>query len=402
VAAAMAALPGGKEQVGEAVGVGRWVMEHDLYAALLGALVLLDRAEFGEMAAVCKAAIGAVSEGAMRKRTVSVILSRIFFYYSLAHERLGSLESIRGYLVELLQTSTLALDEYGQEVLLNLILRNFISFKLYDQAEKFRSKVQRPPSRSNAQQCRYLYYLGRIRAIQLEYAQAKECLVQAMRKAPSKQGAAQGFRVELQKWTCVVCLLLGEIPERKSFRQPGLREPLEPYFALTQAVWAGDLTAFNAALAAHGDVFAADETLNLIVRLRSNVIRTGLRRINLSYSRISLGDVAARLGLDSTEQAELVVAKAIRDGGINARIDQDAGAVVSKDAVDVYVSGEPQVAFHSRIAFCLDLHNDIVRSMRFPQALNQKKTSESDEERREREQAEAMLAEQIADMEDDF
>lgn len=50
-------------------------------------------------------------------------------------------------------------------------------------AEKLRAKAQRPEtSRSNQQLCRYLYYLGRIRAIQLEYTDAKECLQQAARK----------------------------------------------------------------------------------------------------------------------------------------------------------------------------------------------------------------------------
>ena len=46
----------------------------------------------------------------------------------------------------------------------------------------------------------------------------------------------------------------------------------------------------------HAGVFEADRTRNLIVRLQYNVIRAGLRRINLAYSRISLADVAARLG----------------------------------------------------------------------------------------------------------
>ena len=52
------------------------------------------------------------------------------------------------------------------------------------QAEKLRSKAQRPEtSRSTPQLCRYLFYLGRIRAIQLEYTDAKDCLQQAGRKA---------------------------------------------------------------------------------------------------------------------------------------------------------------------------------------------------------------------------
>ena len=37
-------------------------------------------------------------------------------------------------------------------------------------------------SRSGAQLARYLYYLGRIRAVQLEYSEAKDCLQQAARK----------------------------------------------------------------------------------------------------------------------------------------------------------------------------------------------------------------------------
>ncbi len=43
-------------------------------------------------------------------------------------------------------------------------------------------------------------------------------------------------------------------------------------------------------------VFRTDRTHNLINRLRHNVIRTGLRRVNMAYSRISLADVAKKLG----------------------------------------------------------------------------------------------------------
>lgn len=55
-----------------------------------------------------------------------------------------------------------------------------------------------------------------------------------------------------------------------------------------------------------------DRTSNLIVRLRHNVIRAGLRRISLAYSRISLADVASKLGLANVEDTECIVAKAIR------------------------------------------------------------------------------------------
>jgi len=78
--------------------------------------------------------------------------------------------------------------------------------------------------------CRYLFYLGKIRTIQLEYTDAKESLLQAARKAPV---AARGFRIQCNKWAVIVRLLLGEIPERTVFMQKGMEKSLRPYFELT-------------------------------------------------------------------------------------------------------------------------------------------------------------------------
>ncbi|GJR74528.1 probable 26S proteasome non-ATPase regulatory subunit 3 [Tanacetum coccineum] len=116
----------------------------------------------------------------------------------------------RGRLVELINQK--------EETLLNLLLRNYLHYNLYDQAEKLRSKAPRFEAHSNQQFCRYLFYLGKIRTIQLEYTDAKESLLQAARKA---RVAALGFRVECNKWAVIVRLLLGEIPERTVFMQKG-------------------------------------------------------------------------------------------------------------------------------------------------------------------------------------
>ncbi len=47
----------------------------------------------------------------------------------------------------------------------------------------------------------------------------------------------------------------------------------------------------------YSKIYENDQLLILIRRLSSNVIKTGLRRINASYSRISFSDVAAKLNL---------------------------------------------------------------------------------------------------------
>lgn len=134
----------------------------------------------------------------LNRRTLDILAARLFFYYSLAHERAGELQTIRPTLLELHSTAVLNHDEFGQEVLLNLLLRNYLHYNLYDQAEKLRAQSQRPEAtRSNQQQCRHLFYLGRIRAVQLEYTEAKECMVQAARKVRAM------FRA------CPVCAMLG-------------------------------------------------------------------------------------------------------------------------------------------------------------------------------------------------
>ncbi len=68
---------------------------------------------------------------------------------------------------------------------------------------------------------------------------------------------------------------------------------------------------------------------------------------------LSYQDVAEKLALPSAEDAEFIVAKAIRDGGIDAVIDHAGGFLRSREVLDVYSTQEPQSAFHARIAFCL-------------------------------------------------
>merc|ERR550525_1628178 len=179
---------------------------------------------------------------------------------------------------------------------------------------------------------------------------------------------------------------MGGVPERSTFTQKELREQLRPYYAITQAVRSGDLNAFKEAMQKHEALFKKDKTFTLINRLRYNVIKTGLRGINLSYSRISLQDICLKLGLESPEDAAAVVAKAVVDGVIDATIDHDQQFLKSKLFHDIYASCEPQKALHKRIAFCLQMHNDTVKAMAYPDENDVK--GEDPETRREREKRE--------------
>ena len=136
-----------------------------------------------------------------------------------------------------------------------------------------------------------------------------------------------------------------------------------------------------------------DGTYTLARRLHQNVIRTGVRMLSLAYSRIPLRDICIRLGIESEQSAEYIVAKAIRDGVIDASINHEKGYMETKRAGDVYATREPAEAFHERIQACLGLHDECVRAMRFP--MNQHKLElKSAQEARERERE---LAKEIQD-----
>lgn len=80
---------------------------------------------------------------------------------------------------------------------------------------------------------------------------------------------------------------------------------------------------FKALLIKYQGLFQADKNLTLIQRLRHTVIKFGLKKINISYSKISIKDIAKKLSLESVEETEQIVAKAIRDGVIDAILDHD-------------------------------------------------------------------------------
>lgn len=105
--------------------------------------------------------------------------------------------------------------------------------------------------------------------------------------------------------------------------------------------------------------------------LRQNVIKTGIRRLSLSYSRISLRDICVKLHLDSEEDAEYIVGKAIRDGVIEGRVVHEKGWMECGSQKGGY-GPEVSEVFGRRIAFCLDLHNQSIKVTLLGEALNNK------------------------------
>lgn len=304
----------------------------------------------------------------LNRRTLDALSARVYFYYSLFFEQLSplppspmaSIVSIRPHLLAALRTSVLRKDQDTRATVTTLLLRNYLSLSHITQADLLISHSEFPAAASNNQIARYLYYLGRIRAIQLAYTEAHEHLIGATRKSPASPSAG-GFYQAASKLLVVVELLMGDIPDRAIFRQSNLERAMEPYLSLVQAVRIGKIEGFLNVVQTHNALFRRDGTYTLILRLRQNVIKTGIRMMSLSYAKISLRDICLKLDLESEESAEYIVAKAIRDGVIEATLDHEHGFMRSKESGDIYATREPGEAFHERIRACLGLHDESVK-----------------------------------------
>lgn len=314
----------------------------------------------------------------INRQTLDSFLSKTYYYYSLCSEKLKN--SSLHYDEELLQdlitghkTSSLRLYEQAQATIINLILRYYLTEKRYGEARMFLDAILKDGNPvlgssnvGNNEQIRFLYYSGKAAAVEANYSESDIAVTRAIRKSPTNTGL--GFRLTIHKLNIVTKLLMGEVPERALFQDLDMKKELDPYFHLVQSVRNGSVDSFDRLTKKNNKTFERDDLMTLINRLRSSVVKTALRNINLAYSKISFKDVMQKLLLKTAREAELVCAKAIRDGIIeNAVIDSASKSLINTETVDVYSSTlEPKEQFDNRINFCLNVHNSALKAHKYP------------------------------------
>jgi len=380
--------------------------ECDAYIHLLLVIWLLDNqtgvAEMlGDCIEAANALIARLSQWSER-RGIDHFQARAYFFQAQALSTAGvNLSSLFGTWHKGIKTAMLRSNVHSQATLYNLLLRCYLGQQQYEQAEKFMKQIEFPKQADNNQWSRYYYYTGRVKAVQLEYSDARQKLVQALRKAPTAEETAVGFKQTVAKLLTTVQLLLGEIPDRAIFFKYTLKNSLAPYYELTQSVRSGDLQKFSQAVQKYRERFEVDGNLRMVMRLRHNVIKTGIRQIATSYSKISLSELAQKLNLDNADDAEFIVAKAIKDGVIEAEIDHQNKWMISHDSDNIYVTKTPQQIFQERIDFCFDINRQSILAMRYPDKDSRLDGLLDQEQMREREKEETELANELAEEDDD-
>lgn len=294
-----------------------------------------------------------------RLDTVNWLKAKAFYYYALEAERLGKSKYIINDLISAYRTACLEMNDETQVTLINCILRYYLQSNNYEQAKNFLSKSKYTENINVEEDSRYLYYLGKINAVNMNYSDSFSNLTNSLRKAPT---GAKGFIATIEKLQMIVELLMGDIPNINTYVH---LNKIKPYMQIFNAVKKGNLNDFKLILNHHKNIFFRDQTYNLMQRLRLIVIKIGLRKINLSYSRISIRDITQKLNLGSENETTLIIMKSIRDGVFLGRINAENGVVESEEITDVYSTFEPHKAFLRRIEFLNNINNEAKKGIKY-------------------------------------
>jgi 26S proteasome regulatory subunit N3 len=166
------------------------IPEAVVYLRLLLILAALDAGKVVEAGEFALETANIVQ--AANRRTMDQIAAKIYFYLARSYEIQDRLAELRPTLLAVRQTAKLRKDEVLEITVVNLLLRSYLQSNLYDQADKLLSKIETPPTSNSAQTARWLFYVARLRAVQLNYAAAADHLLTAIRRAP-KDEVAPGF-----------------------------------------------------------------------------------------------------------------------------------------------------------------------------------------------------------------
>ena len=345
--------------------------------------ILIDDKNFEEALTSVKNLISFFKQN--ESLTINTLKAKAFYYLAFITEKLNIQDQIINELIEAYRTACIEIDSISQVTLINCIIRYYLNNKNIEMARSFISKTKYIENISPYEDARYLFYIGKIEAIQMNYSDSYTHLSSSFRKAPEK--TALGFKTLVNKYLILVQLLMGEIPDIKSLMKSNNVKDFEefkPYLLLLKIVRHGNLEEFKKGIEIYEWNFNKDGTFNLVQRIRQVVIKAGLRKINLSYSRISIKDITEKLKLENEKEAEYTIGKAIRDGVFLATINHDEGFVQSKEIKDIYSTFEPQRAYQSRILFLNNIFVESQKSMKYSsqqeQAKKEAKNRELEEE----------------------
>lgn len=331
----------------------------------------------------CLLAVGLINENPESSQT---LLRELLFTAGSPLENKPELEELSGYLLyrflnafssncsqEFLMNK---LREYQIQkahslvgIVYNHLLRGMLLSNHIEEAGHFLTNCEFPEHEQNTQLCKFLFYKGYYMGLTGSLAQSGLLLSQALRKAPEdhlrgESRALKNFKLLTQKHLIVVSLLRSEMPSSKLFNESRLAQ----YKKLVLLVSKGHFKEFREHLEAFQVQFKRDLVFPLLLKLKSVVLKNGLKKLSQAYSSLSVTELLFKLGLHNERKLQVdaflakVMSKMSRftlDSNLKTVIFQREERTLSDDSI--------REALAKRVEHVKSLEEQMVRALKFPE-----------------------------------
>ena len=230
---------------------------------------------------------------------------------------------------------------------------------------------------------KYLFYKGVFYGRMGKLHLAFKFIGEALRKAPEKSSKKYSKGLEkyllfVKKHLIVLELLLNDIPSPKMFEE----EPnLWHYKKLVKLVLNGYTEQFEDLLKKEKKTFQIDLVYPLMKQMHSIVIRNGLKKLSLAYTKISSNDILNKIHIRKEENFELnsFLTKS-KEHIENFAIDQKNDIIEFVKTKEVYSDQKIREQLLSRIKHLNSLDEQVIKSLRYPERKEEENKKGEQEE----------------------
>ena len=253
-------------------------------------------------------------------------------------------------------------------IVFNHILRNMLLSNHIEEAGRFLKHCEFPEHEQNIQLSKFLFYKGFYMGLVGNFSQSGLLLGQALQKAPEdhlkkESRALKNFKLVAQKQLIIVSLLMSEMPSPRLFRD----HRLKVYKELVLLVSKGHFQKFRVYLESHKELFKKDLVYTLLLKLKSVVLKNGLKKLSQAYSSLSIYELLYKLGLhnESKLQVNAFLAKVM---GKMSRfvLTNDNKTVIFKREERNLSDDSIRQALSKRIVHVKSLEEQMVKALKFP------------------------------------
>jgi len=147
------------------------------------------------------------------------------------------------------------------------------------------------------------------------------------------------------------------------YTSPVINKYLKPlcasYQELVAAYYSNQTTELENVITKYSDVFETDGNSGLVAQASDSQTKSNIKRLTKTFVTLSLEDVAAKVGLSSSKEAEEQIVAMIQEGSIHARISQKDGMVQFDANPEKFDSVKMLSMLENHVNSCISLNNQI-------------------------------------------